>query len=56
MDKDSERKLSIKMSALGRAGSRARAASLSAKERKAIGVKAARARWSKLKKKGKGKP
>jgi dihydrodipicolinate synthase/N-acetylneuraminate lyase len=53
MDKNSERELSIKMSALGRAGSKARAASLSAKERKAIARKAARARWSKSKKKGK---
>jgi hypothetical protein len=53
MDKDSERELSIKMSALGRKGSRARAESLSAVQRKAIARKAARARWSKSKKKGK---
>jgi hypothetical protein len=46
MDKNSERELSIKMSRLGRAGSKARAESLSAKERKAIAVKAAKARWA----------
>jgi len=54
MDKDSERELSIKMSALGRAGSKARAKALSAKRRKEIDRKAACARWaSKSKKKGK---
>lgn len=54
MDKNSERELSIKMSALGRKGSRARAKSLSAVQRREIARKAAKARWaSKSKKKGK---
>jgi hypothetical protein len=40
-------------SALGRKGSRARAKSLSAVQRKRIARNAARARWSKSKEKGK---
>jgi hypothetical protein len=58
MDKKRGSKLSKEVvnyfSALGRKGSRARAKSLSAVQRKRIARKAARARWaSKSKKKGK---
>jgi hypothetical protein len=53
MDKNSEsklrRELAKRMSDLGRRGSRARAASLTAVQRRKIAKKAAAARWSKSK-------
>jgi hypothetical protein len=52
-DKDNEPKLPIDvqnyLAGLGRKGAKGRAASLSAKERREISRKAARARWAKSK-------
>jgi len=56
MDKNSERKLSIRMSALGRKGAKARAAGLTAVQRREIAKKAAKARWASKSKSKRSKP